>query len=205
MNLSRRLLLGAGAVTALGAGTLGLGWWQVDGPGAARPAGPSLKLPRPLSEMDVTLTDHRGRRVTISDWVGRPSLVFFGFTYCPEVCPTTLSDISLWLDGLGAEADLLNVALITVDPERDTIAALADYLTYFDPRITGYTGTPKEIARVAEAFRVRVERRPLGEDDYTMDHTSGVLLFRADGRFGSIIDYHEDRASALPKIRRVLS
>ncbi|WP_073068613.1 SCO family protein [Paracoccus solventivorans] len=205
MNLSRRLLLGAGAVTALGAGTLGLGWWQVDGPGAARPAGPSPKLPRPLSEMDVTLTDHRGRRVTISDWVGRPSLVFFGFTYCPEVCPTTLSDISLWLDGLGAEADLLNVALITVDPERDTIAALADYLTYFDPRITGYTGTPKEIARVAEAFRVRVERRPLGEDDYTMDHTSGVLLFRADGRFGSIIDYHEDRASALPKIRRVLS
>lgn len=205
MNLSRRLLLGAGAVTALGAGTLGLGWWQVDGPGAARPAGPSLKLPRPLSEMDVTLTDHRGRRVTISDWVGRPSLVFFGFTYCPEVCPTTLSDISLWLDGLGAEADLLNVALITVDPERDTIAALADYLTYFDPRIMGYTGTPKEIARVAEAFRVRVERRPLGEDDYTMDHTSGVLLFRADGRFGSIIDYHEDRASALPKIRRVLS
>ena len=205
MNLSRRLLLGACAVTALGAGTLGLGWWQVDGPGAARPAGPSLKLPRPLSEMDVTLTDHRGRRVTISDWVGRPSLVFFGFTYCPEVCPTTLSDISLWLDGLGAEADLLNVALITVDPERDTIAALADYLTYFDPRITGYTGTPKEIARVAEAFRVRVERRPLGEDDYTMDHTSGVLLFRADGRFGSIIDYHEDRASALPKIRRVLT
>jgi len=205
MSLSRRLLLGAGAVTALGAGALGLGWWQVDGPGAARPAGPSPKLPRPLSEMDVTLTDHRGRRVTISDWVGRPSLVFFGFTYCPEVCPTTLSDISLWLDGLGAEADLLNVALITVDPERDTIAALADYLTYFDPRITGYTGTPKEIARVAEAFRVRVERRPLGEDDYTMDHTSGVLLFRADGRFGSIIDYHEDRASALPKIRRVLS
>lgn len=205
MNLSRRLLLGAGAVTALGAGTLGLGWWQVDGPGATQPASRSPKLPRPLSEMDVTLTDHRGRRVTISDWVGRPSLVFFGFTYCPEVCPTTLSDISLWLDGLGAGADRLNVALITVDPERDTVAALADYLTYFDPRITGYTGTPKEIARVAEAFRVHVERRPLGEDDYTMDHTSGVLLFRADGRFGSIIDYHEDRAVALPKIRRVLT
>ena len=205
MSLSRRLLLGAGASTVLGAGTLGLGWWQVDGPGGARPASPSPKLPLPLSTMDVTLTDHRGRRVTISDWVGRPSLVFFGFTYCPEVCPTTLSDISLWLDGLGAEADRLNVALITVDPERDTVVALADYLTYFDPRITGYTGTPKEIARVAEAFRVRVERRPLGEGDYTMDHTSGVFLFRADGSFGSIIDYHEDRAFALPKIRRILT
>ena len=204
MSLSRRLLLGAGAVTALGAGTLGLGWWQVDGPGAARPASPA-KLPRPLGEMDVTLTDHRGRRVTVSDWVGRPSLVFFGFTYCPEVCPTTLSDISLWLEGLGAEADRLNVALITVDPERDTVAALADYLAHFDPRITGHTGTPEEIASAAEAFRVRVERRPLGEDDYTLDHTSGVFLFRADGSFGSIIDYHEDRAFALPKIRRVLT
>ena len=205
MSLSRRLLLGAGAVTALGAGTLGLGWWQVDGPGATQPASLSPNLPRPMSEMDVTLTDHRGRRVTISDWVGWPSLVFFGFTYCPEVCPTTLSDISLWLDGLGAEADLLNVALITVDPERDTVAALADYLIYFDSRITGYTGTPEEIARATEAFRVRVERQPLGEDDYTMDHTSGVFLFRADGSFSSIIDYHEDRAVALPKIRRVLS
>ena len=205
MSLSRRLLLGAGAVTALGAGTLGLGWWQVDGPGAAGPASLSPILPRPLSEMDVTLTDHRGRRVTISDWAGRPSLVFFGFTYCPEVCPTTLSDISLWLDGLGAAADRLDVALITVDPERDTVAALADYLTYFDPRITGHNGTPEEIARATEAFRVRVERQPLGEDDYTMDHTSGVFLFRADGSFGSIIDYHEDRAFALPKIRRVLT
>ena len=205
MSLSRRRLLGAGAVTALGAGTLGLGWWQVDGPGATQPASLSPNLPRPLGAMDVTLTDHRGRRVTISDWVGRPSLVFFGFTYCPEVCPTTLSDISLWLDGLGAEADRLNVALITVDPERDTVVALADYLTDFDPRITGYTGTPKEIARVAEAFRVRVERRPLGKGDYTMDHTSGVFLFRADGSFGSIIDYHEDRAFALPKIRRILT
>lgn len=205
MSLSRRILLGAGAVTALGAGTLGLGWWQVDGPGAAQRASRSAKLPLPLSEMDVTLTDHRGGRVGVSDWVGRPSLVFFGFTYCPEVCPTTLSDISLWLDDLGAGADRLNVALITVDPERDTVAALADYLTHFDPRITGYTGTPEEIARAAEAFRVRIERRPWGEDDYTMDHTSGVFLFRADGSFGSIIDYHEDRAFALPKIRRVLS
>ena len=97
------------------------------------------------------------------------------------------------------------MALITVDPERDTVAALADYLTYFDPRITGHTGTPEEIARATEAFRVRVERQPLGEDDYTMDHSSGVFLFRADGSFGSIIDYHEDRAFALPKIRRVLT
>ena len=82
---------------------------------------------------------------------------------------------------------------------------MADYLAYFDPRITGYTGTLEEIAKAAEAFRVRVEKRPLGEDDYTVDHTAGVFLFRPDGSFGNIIDYHEDRTFALPKIRRILA
>ena len=157
MSLSRRLLLGAGAVTALGAGALGLGWWQVDGPGAAQPASPTRNLPRPLGEMDVTLTDHRGRRVTISDWVGRPSLVFFGFTWCPDVCPTTLSDISLWLEELGPDADRLNVALISVDPERDTPEVLSDYLGYFDPRIVGVTGEPGEVARILGDFRAKAE------------------------------------------------
>lgn len=151
------------------------------------------------------LVDQNGKPVDEKILKGKWTAVFFGFTYCPEVCPTTLNDISLWLEDLGADADRINVALITVDPERDTVAVLADYLTYFDPRITGYTGTPEEIARAAEAFRVKAEKRPLGEDDYTMDHTSGVFLFRADGSFGSIIDYHEDRAFALPKIRRVLT
>lgn len=203
MSLSRRLLLGAGAVTALGAGALGLGWWQVDGPGAAQPASPTRNLPRPLGEMDVTLTDHRGRRVTISDWVGRPSLVFFGFTWCPDVCPTTLIDISGWLEELGADAERLNTVMISVDPERDTAVVLAEYLSNFDPRIIGLTGPLSEIERAAAGFRARFEKVPQGSD-YTMDHTAGVFLFRADGSFGGIIDYHEDRRFALPKIRRVL-
>ena len=205
MSFTRRLLLGAGAVTVLGASTLGLGWWRVDGPGAIRPASATdPALPLPLDEMDVVLTDHRGNRVAIPDWVGQPTLVFFGFTHCPEVCPTTLSDISLWLEELGPEADRLNVALITVDPERDTADALAEYLTYFDPRIIGYSGRPDEIAAAATAFRVRYEKRPLG-DNYSMDHTSGVFLFHPDGRFGGIIDFHEDRTFAVPKIRRILT
>jgi protein SCO1 len=174
MSLSRRLLLGAGAVTALGAGALGLGWWQVDGPGAAQPASPTRNLPRPLGEMDVTLTDHRGRRVTISDWVGRPSLVFFGFTWCPDVCPTTLSDISLWLEELGPDADRLNVALISVDPERDTPEVLADYLGYFDPRIVGVTGEPGEVARILGDFRAKAERIEDVNGDYTMNHTAAT-------------------------------
>ena len=204
MNLPRRLVLGAAAVTAVGAGTLGLGWLRVDGPGAVHPARAASLLPQPLGEVEVVLTDHRGDRVAISDWVGQPTVVFFGFTHCPEVCPTTLSDISLWLEELGSEADGLNVALITVDPERDTVAALADYLIYFDPRIVGYTGTAEEVAAAAAAFQVRFEKRSLGED-YTMDHTSGVYLFQADGSFANIIDFHEDRAFAVPKLRRILT
>lgn len=206
MSLTRRLVFSGGAVTALGAGTLALGWWRVDGPGAARSASSGdPALPLPLGEMDVTLTAHQGGRVAVADWLGQPTLAFFGFTYCPEVCPTTLSDISLWLEELGHEADVLNIAFITVDPERDTVAAVADYLAYFDPRITGYTGSPEEIAKAAAAFRVRIEKRLLDGGDYTVDHTAGVFLFRADGSFGSVIDYHEDRAFALPKIRRTLS
>ncbi|MBP1807036.1 SCO family protein [Rubellimicrobium aerolatum] len=206
MSLTRRLVLGGGAVTALGAGTLGLGWWRVDGPGAARPSSATdPALPLPLGDMTVTLTDHQGRRVAAADWVGRPTVAFFGFTWCPEVCPTTLSDISVWLEELGAEADSLNVAFITADPERDTPKALAEYLTPFDPRIVGYTGTPEEIAETAAAFRVRIEKRPVNQGDYTVDHTAGVFLFRADGSFGTIIDYHEDRTFAVPKIRRILN
>ncbi|MEZ5807283.1 MAG: SCO family protein [Zhengella sp.] len=160
-------------------------------------------LPVPISEMDFDLISHGGERVRPADWIGRPTMVFFGFTWCPDVCPTTLSDISGWLDDLGPDADRLNVSLITVDPERDSPEVLADYLSHFDPRIVGLTGTLSEIGRAASGFRARFEKVPR-EDDYTMDHTAGVFLFRADGRFASIIDYHEDRRFAVPKIRRAM-
>jgi protein SCO1/2 len=132
-------------------------------------------------------------------------MVFFGFTFCPDVCPTTLNDISDWLTELGAEADPLIVALITVDPERDTPEILADYLSNFDPRIIGLTGDPDSVALAADAFRVRYEKLPTEGGDYTMNHTAGVFLFRADGSFVSIIDFHEDLKFALPKIRRALT
>ena len=130
-------------------------------------------------------------------------MVFFGFTWCPDVCPTTLSDISGWLDDLGPDADRLNVSLITVDPERDSPEVLADYLSHFDPRIVGLTGTLSEIERAASGFRARFEKVQR-DGDYTMNHTAGVFMFRADGRFASVIDYHEDRRFALPKIRRAM-
>ncbi len=193
----RQLILSLAGVAVAAAGTLALGAWR------SRVV-PDDKLPLPLTAMSWRLTDHRGQEVTPAAWIGRPALVFFGFTFCPDVCPTTLIDISGWLEGLGPDADGLTVALITVDPERDTPEVLADYVANFDPRITGLTGSAADTARVAAEFRVRYEKIAR-DDDYTMNHTAGVFLFYPDGRFASIIDFHEDRRFALPKIRRILS
>ena len=172
------MILGLGGAAGALAFTLGLGWWQSRG---RAQSGADL-LPVPIAEMAFTLTDHRGNTVRPADWIGRPTLVFFGFTWCPDVCPTTLSDISGWLEELGPDADRLNCLLISVDPERDTPETLADYLANFDPRITGLTGPMAEIERAAAGFRAKFEKVPQG-DDYTMNHTAGVFLFRADGNF----------------------
>lgn len=114
-------------------------------------------------------------------------------------------DIAGWLEDLGSDADRLTVALITVDPERDTPEVLENYVELFDPRIVGLTGSADQIARAAQDFRVRYEKISRPDGDYTMNHTAGVFLFYADGRFASIIDFHEDRAFALPKLRRILT
>ena len=145
--MRRRAILGYGAA-GVGAVALMLfvGWWQVDGP---EPVG---QRPVALTEMDFRLTDHEGNAVGPETLIGRPTMAFFGFTYCPDVCPTTLSDISGWLDDLGGEADEMNVVFITVDPERDTVETMAEYVGYFHPGIRGWTGPEEQIARVADGF-----------------------------------------------------
>jgi len=190
------VIAGLAGVMGAAAFTLGLGAWM-----SPRPALHDPRLPLPLDRMSWRLTDDRGRTVTPRGWIGRPAMVFFGFTWCPDVCPTTLLDISDWLEELGPDAETLAVSLITVDPERDTPQVLADYLSNFDPRIRGLTGTETQLTRVADDFRAMYERVLRDDGDYTMNHTAGVFLFRPDGRFASIIDFHEDRAFALPKIR----
>lgn len=152
-----------------------------------------------------TLTDSEGRVRMTADFRGKFLLVFFGFTSCPDVCPTTLSDISLWLEELGADADRMIVALISVDPERDTPDVLADYVSNFDPRVMGLTGSADDVAQAAADFRATYRRVYKDGGDYTMDHTAGVFLFHPDGRFASIIDFHEDRRFAVPKTLRTLS
>lgn len=197
VRVAKFLAIGAAAIFA----TLFFGWWQTDRPGVD--VAPD-KRSVPLTAMEFNLTNQNGKDVGAQSLIGQPSLVFFGFTYCPDVCPTTLSDISGWLDELGSQAEDLNTVLITVDPERDTVEAMAEYVSYFHPKIQGWTGTPEQIAKVAKGFRVDYEKVVDDDGTYTLNHTSGVFLFDATGRFVSIVDYHEPREFAVPKIRRAM-
>jgi protein SCO1/2 len=197
MRVAKIAAIGAAAVFA----ALFVGWWQVDGPGADSAPG---KRSLPLTAMEFSLTDQDGRDVGPETLIGEPSLVFFGFTYCPDVCPTTLSDISGWLDELGPEAEDLRTVFITVDPDRDTVETMAEYVSYFHPQIQGWTGSLDQIAAIADGFRATYEKVEGEDGSYTMNHTAGVFLFDATGRFVSIIDYHEPREFAVPKIRRAM-
>jgi protein SCO1/2 len=120
--------------------------------------------------------------VTDQDFRGKWLLVFFGYTRCPDVCPTTLSDIADALAKLGPLADRVQPLFVTVDPSRDTQPVLADYTAAFDPRIIGLTGSPSQIAAAAKAYNVTYAKRVIG-DDYYMDHTAAVRVMRPDGTY----------------------
>jgi protein SCO1/2 len=150
-----------------------------------------------------SLVDDRGVRVTEADLAGKPYAMFFGFTFCPEVCPTTLSELALAIRELGPDADKLNYVFVTVDPERDTEAVMHAYVSAFDERIRGFTGTPEEIAAIAEAYKASYERVELEGGDYTMNHSAGVYLMNADNEFAGMISYEERPEDALAKLRRL--
>ncbi len=129
------------------------------------------------------LTDQNGKTITDQDFKGKPFLVFFGFTHCPEICPTALSDMSDIFNKLGPDADKVNALFITVDPERDTPEKLKDYLSSFNPRLIGVGGDAPALAAVAKAYRVYYKKVPLKDGDYTMDHTAIVYLMDKNGAF----------------------
>jgi len=132
-----------------------------------------------------TLTDNTGKRVTDQDYRGRYTLVFFGYTSCPDICPAGLQLMAGALDKLGAKAERITPIFISVDPQRDTPEKLAAYVKNFDPRLVGLTGTPDEIAAVAKAYKVYYAKVPSKErpDDYTMDHTSIIYVMDPKGEF----------------------
>jgi len=134
---------------------------------------------------DFELVDQTGRTVRDEDFPGKWQLVFFGFTSCPDICPTTLGTVSAALEELGPVADRLQPLLISVDPERDTPPALKDYLTPFDPRILGLTGTPEQIQAAIRSFRVYASKRQLESGDYTMDHSAFIYLMNPEGEYAA--------------------
>src|SRR5713226_8058279 len=150
------------------------------------------------------LTDQNGRTVSDQDLKGRPFLVFFGFTHCPDVCPTTLFDVSEVMRSLGPDADRTAALFITVDPERDTPAKLKDYLASFDPHVRGLTGDAATLAAVAKAYRVYYKKVPLDGGDYTMDHTAIVYLMDKEGRFVSPFNMKRTAEVAADDLRKHL-
>ena len=169
-----RLLVVAVCVLALLAG--GGAWLYLSG-NAGSPGGLGIGGP-------FTLTDGAGRTVTDRDLRGKYLLVYFGYTFCPDVCPTTLNQVADALDRLGPKADRLQTLFITVDPQRDTAKVVADYAAAFSPRIMGLTGTPAQIAAVAREYRVYYQvQKPAAGGEYTVDHSSLLYLMDPQGQF----------------------
>lgn len=152
-----------------------------------------------------SLIDGDGKPVTDQTWRGKYMLVYFGYTYCPDVCPTTLTNVATALDKLGPKADRLQPLFITVDPKRDTPAVVKQYAAAFGPRVIGLTGTPEQIAAAAKAYRVYYaeHRTGPGANDYSMDHSSVLYLMGPDGRFIAPVRADQDGpeiAAALTKL-----
>jgi protein SCO1/2 len=139
---------------------------------------PAIQLGGPFA-----LTDQTGKRRTEADYRGKYMLVFFGYTFCPDVCPTTLAVMSAALDMMGSRADRIVPIFITVDPKRDKPETLKAYLDAFGPRWVGLTGTPEEIAAVAKEYRVFYRVNAGDGNNYTVDHSGVVYLMKPDGSY----------------------
>ena len=151
------------------------------------------------------LIDDTNSPVTDKLLAGKPFAIYFGYTFCPEVCPTTLLDLSRWIKSLGPDADGLNYIFVSIDPERDTPKSMHAYLSSFDPHIRGFTGTPEQIAKIAKEYRVYYKKIPTDDGGYVMDHTAIIYLMGADGKFVSLIGYQENDVSALNKLEGVIA
>jgi protein SCO1/2 len=150
------------------------------------------------------LVDQNSKPISDQDLKGQPFLVFFGFTHCPDVCPTTLFEVSEVLRALGPEGKGVRALFVTVDPERDTPEKLKDYLSSFDPRVIGITGDPEAIAAMEKAYRVYAKKVPLDGGGYTMDHTAIVYLMDKSGRFVTPFNLKRRPEEAAADLKRYL-
>jgi protein SCO1 len=181
-----------GAAAALGGLALVVGF-------ALAISGQALADPR----VAFRLTTQHGTVFTDRDLNRMPLAIFFGFTHCPDVCPTTLLQMTQDLEELGSEADRIKVVFVSVDPERDTPAKLLKYMASFDPRIIALTGAVDVIAEVARAYGASFRKVPAGSD-YVMDHTASVFLLDREGEYVGALTHADSRSTRLEKLRRLL-
>lgn len=180
---------------AILAAFLSVSWYQTrQSDGAAEP--------KPYAT-PFQLVDQDGKAVTEKDFLGKPTAWFYGFTHCPDVCPTALAEMAQVLKDLGPDAENLTVIFVSVDPARDTPALLKEYAAYFDPRIVALTGSETQLRAMSKARYVFYKKFGDGES-YDMEHTAGVQLATADGRFFGTLDSHEPPETRLRKVQRLI-
>ncbi len=167
------------------------------------------RLPSPIPAPSAIggpfrLVDQTGKVVTQSDLKGKPSLMFFGFTHCPDICPTALFEMTQLYKALGKDGDKVQAYFVSVDPERDTPDILKEYLSSFDPRLRGLTGDPAAVAAMEKAYRVYSKKVPLENGGYTMDHTALVYLMDKEGRFVAPFNLKRKPEQAAADLKRYL-
>lgn len=153
------------------------------------------------------LMDNRGKAVTDQDFPGRFQLITFGYTFCPDICPTTLAEMALIMNKLGKQSEKLQPLFVTVDPERDKPDVLRRYTAFFHPRIIGLSGSPELVRRVADHFRVRYEKHwepGAAKDKYSVDHSAGMYLLGPDGRFLAKFAYATPPTEVVERIQRFM-
>jgi len=192
----RRLLIILVAAVAIAAA--GLSYIYLNRQGSEAAGGIAIGGP-------IKLTDQNGAKFDSATLAGKPYAVFFGYTHCPDVCPTTLTDIAQATDAIGDKAKDFTTLFVTIDPERDTVPVLKDYMSNFTAKAIGLTGTPDEIAAAAKEFRVYYKKVPTSDGGYSMDHTAVLYLMDSHGEFRGIISYAEDHDAYVRKIKEVLN
>ena len=151
------------------------------------------------------LTDQNGKTVTDAYLKGKWSLVYFGYTHCPDACPTALNDISIALEDLGTKRDAVRPVFITVDPERDTPDALKAYVTSFDAPILALTGTPEQVAQAAKGYRVYYAKHPEAGGEYSMDHSSVIYVMDPQGRFTASFTHESTPEQIAERLKKLLT
>ena len=151
------------------------------------------------------LVDQNGKTVTDGDLKGKWSLVYFGYTHCPDACPTALNDIAIALDELGPQRGAVRPVFITVDPERDTPEVLKSYVTSFDAPILALTGSPEQIAQAAKGYRVYYAKHPEADGNYSMDHSSVIYVMDPEGRFTASFTHESSPEQIAERLKKLLS